>query len=119
LIHGPFRPVATSAPDSRATAIRAAGQRHVGAVVGRDEIGDGNSPATMAVEASVAFDVAVYPIAQWPLTSPTVTRTSQTTDVGGLLTSITDAALTTGAYYRVCIRRVGDGEVWAFTMQAT
>lgn len=83
------------------------------------EIGDGNSPATMAVEASVAFDVAVYPIAQWPLTSPTVTRTSQTTDVGGLLTSITDAALTTGAYYRVCIRRVGDGEVWAFTMQAT
>lgn len=83
------------------------------------EIGDGNSPATMTVEASVSFDVAVYPIAQWPLTSATVTRTSQTTDSIGRLPNITDAALVAGSTYRVVIRRVSDGEAWTFTMQAS
>lgn len=83
------------------------------------EIGDGNSPATMAVESSVAFDVAIYPLAQWPLSSAAATRTSQTTDSNGRLSNISDASLTAGSTYRVVIRRVSDGECWTFTMAAT
>lgn len=83
------------------------------------EIGDGNSPATMAVEASVAFDVAVYPTSQWPMTAATLTQTAQTTNASGRLANIVNVALVAGTSYRVCLRRTTDGGVWTFTITAT
>jgi hypothetical protein len=82
------------------------------------EIGDGNSPTTMAVEASVSFNVAVYPASQWPLTAATLTVTADTTDANGNLSDITNALLTPGSSYRVLIERVSDGAVWITEMTA-
>jgi len=82
------------------------------------EIGDGNSPATMAVEAAVDFNVAVYPASQWPLATPTLTVSADTTDSNGNLSDITDVLLTAGVTYRVVVERVSDGEVWIWSMDA-
>lgn len=82
------------------------------------EIGDGSGPTTMAVEALVDFNVAVYPASQWPLTTPTVTVSAGTTDADGNLSDITNVALTPGADYRVVIERVSDGAVWITEMTA-
>lgn len=83
------------------------------------EIGDGNSATTMAVEASVSFNVAIYPASQWPLTSATVTASAVSTNASGNLASITDAALTVGVAYRVLIERVSDGAIWCTEITAT
>lgn len=82
------------------------------------EIGDGNSPDTMAAEASVSFNIAVYPSSQWPLTAPTLTVSADTSDANGNLSDIVSALLTTGADYRLVFERVTDGAVWITEMTA-
>ena len=82
-------------------------------------IGNGSSAATMAPLAAETMNVAVYPLAQWPLTSPLVTVTGSATNSSGNLGDVVDAALTAGTAYRVVIYHPASGEAWVTTITAT
>jgi hypothetical protein len=82
------------------------------------EVLSGASPATAVGQAGETFDVAAYPLAQWPPTAP-VASASSVLDVDHLPADIGDDDLTFGTTYRMVARINATGEPFAWLMTAT
>ena len=82
------------------------------------EIGDGNDPATMAVDNAVAWEVAVV-ADELPVTVTLYHAASTNTSSLGRLPDIGDDDLIFGTTYTVLARRVSDGEWLSWRIAAT
>ena len=82
------------------------------------EVLSGAAPATAVGQAGQTFDVAAYPLAQWPPTAP-VASASSVLDADHLPADLGDDDLTFGTTYRLIARINATGEPFTWLMTAS